>query len=114
MTFLFRYVSLGKKLSVYLYALSHLLIWKHGVRGCELAVSRHQHRREDGRFYPLVVVRIDADFLLFGTEGKFAAFQRLEFVMRLKVRPTPNSAIYHVRKSFAMRDLEMQEEILRQ
>ena len=84
--------------SVSMYVISHLLIWKHGVRGCELAVSRHQHRREDGRFYPLVVVRIDADFLLFGTEGKFAAFQRLEFVMRLKVRPTPNSAIYKVRK----------------
>lgn len=42
-----------------------------------LAVPRNQHRWENGALHSLIVVGIDADFLLLGTKWELAAFQRL-------------------------------------
>jgi len=88
--------------------LRHLLKRRrqHGVRGIGFGESRYQHRRQDRRFDSFVVIRVDANVFVFGGKGKFAAFQRLQLVMRLKIRPAPNAAIDDVRKSFTMRHLQ--------
>jgi len=58
-------------------------------------------------FHPLVVIRVDAHtFILFVVEGKFAALERFEFVMRLKVRPPPHSAVDDVRQPLPVRHLQ--------
>lgn len=44
-------------------------------------------------FHTLVVVRVDADFLLLGREGILAALECLELMVRLQVRPAPHATV---------------------
>ena len=66
----------------------------------------HEDGRQDGGVDTLVVVGIDADFLVFGVEGKLADVQGLELVVRLEVGPAPDAAVDHVGKTFAVRNLD--------
>lgn len=43
-----------------------------------------------------VVVRVDADVLLLGAEGKLAALQGFQLMVGLQVRPAPHPAVDHM------------------
>ena len=87
--------------------LRYLLIWEQRVTRSKLGVSRHQHWRHHWRLHSLVVVGVDADLHLLAGEGVLAQLQRLELMMRLKIRPAPDSTIDHVRQTFSVRHLEL-------
>ena len=59
-----------------------------------------------GAFYSLIVVGVDAHLLLLGAEGKLTAFQRLQFVVALKVGPAPHAAVDDVRQPLPVGDLQ--------
>jgi hypothetical protein len=65
-------------------------------------------------YEPDVVVRVNADFFLLCSERKLAKRLCLELVVRLKVRPSPNTTVDDMRKAFAVRDLAKQKCIRRQ
>lgn len=71
-----------------------------------LTVPGNQHGRQDGALHSLVVVRVDADLLLLGTERKLTTLQRLQFMVALEVRPAPHAAINDVRQSLAVGHLQ--------
>lgn len=94
--------------------------WKPRVMRCQ---SRTEARREGSNnrdcqtmvapthiltwaFNALVVIRIDADILLFETKRVLAAVNGLQFVMALKVWPTPHTTVYNMGKALAMRYLQ--------
>ena len=52
------------------------------------------------------MVRVYTYFILFKIESIFAVFNGFEFMVTVKVRPTPQSAIYHMWQSFSMRHLQ--------
>ena len=87
--------------------LRYLLIWEQRVTRSKLGVSRHQHWRHHRRLHSLVVVGVDADLHLLAGEGVLAQLQRLELMMRLKIRPAPDSTIDNVRQTFSVRHLEL-------
>lgn len=53
-----------------------------------------------------VVVRVDTHILLFGTEGVLAAFQRLQLMVGLQVRPAPHPTIYDMWQTFPVGHLQ--------
>lgn len=53
-----------------------------------------------------VVIRVDADILLLGTEGELAALQRLQLVMGLQVRPAPHPAVDDVGQALPVGHLQ--------
>lgn len=59
-----------------------------------------------GAFYSLIVVGVDAHLLLLGAEGKLTAFQRLQFVVALKVGPAPHAAVDDMRQPLPVGDLQ--------
>lgn len=86
--------------------LGDLLIGKKGVARSKLRVSGNENGRHHGRLDAFVVVGIDAHLHLLRVERKLTDVERLELVVRLQVGPAPDSTVDHVRKTFAMRDLE--------
>lgn len=56
--------------------------------------------------HPLVVVGVDAYFILLGVEGKFTVVDRSQFMMGLQIWPAPQAAVNHMRKTFSVGDLE--------
>lgn len=77
--------------------LGQLLEGQQRVPWHEIVVPGHEHGGQNGALDTLVVVRIDADFLLFGGKGKLTEFEWFEFVVALQVGPTPHTAVDHVR-----------------
>lgn len=80
------------------------------VAGGELGVARHQNRRQNWALNALVVIGIDANFLLFRAERELAELDRLQLVMALEIGPAPDSTVYDVRQPFAVRNLKEFEE----
>ena len=70
-------------------------------------MSGNQNWRHHRGLHPLVVVGVDADLHLLAGEGVLAQLQRLELMVRLKIRPAPDSTIDHVRQTFSVRHLEL-------
>lgn len=56
--------------------------------------------------HPLVVVWIDADFLLFRSKRKFTNIQWLQLVMALQIRPAPNATVNDVGKALPVGHLQ--------
>ena len=88
----------------------HLLV-RHQGPATDSARDRirkpgYEDGRQHGGLDSGVVVRIDADVFLLRRKRIFAARFGLEFVVRLKVRPTPDSAVNDVRQAFSVRHLE--------
>lgn len=52
------------------------------------------------------MIRVDTDVFLLGTIWELAMFERFKFMMRLQIRPPPNSAINDMRETFSMRHLQ--------
>lgn len=52
-----------------------------------------------------IVVGIDADVIPLERKGILAAVNSLQLMMILEVRPAPQAAVNHMRKSLAMRNL---------
>lgn len=65
-----------------------------------------QNRRQNRTLDSLIVIGINANFLLFSAEWILARFDRFQFVVALKIRPTPDATVNDMRKTFAMRDLK--------
>lgn len=51
-------------------------------------------------FHPPVVVWIDAHFFLVPREGEFAAVERLQLVVALQIRPSPDAAVDDMWQAF--------------
>jgi hypothetical protein len=79
---------------------------EEAVLGIILAVSWNQHRRKNGALYSLVVVGVDADLLLLGTERKLTALQWLQFMVALKVGPAPHPAVNDMGQSLPVGHLQ--------
>lgn len=80
---------------------------QHSVRYLHLSTGEFlAGNRPTRTLHALVVVRIDADFLLFGRERIIARLQWLQLVVTLKVGPAPHSAVNHMREALPMRHLE--------
>lgn len=58
-----------------------------------------------GRHDPLVVVRVHTHAVALQVKGKLTVFHVLEFIL-VQVRPSPQSRVYHVRKSFTTSNLK--------
>lgn len=58
-----------------------------------------------GRHDPLVVVRVHTHIVTLQVEGKLTVFHVLEFIL-VQVRPSPQSRVYDVRKSFTTSNLK--------
>ena len=56
-----------------------------------------------------IVVGIDADVIPLEREGILAAVNSLQLVVVLEVGPAPQTAVNHMRKSLAMRNLMRRE-----
>lgn len=59
---------------------------------------------------PLVVVRVDANVVGFQVERVLAVFYMLQFVL-VKIRPSPQSGIDHVRETFTSSHLKHTNEV---
>ena len=93
-------------ISVGLYGLRRELVLDHRQpSGRRRMVKRQPGQVDAGRNDALVVVRIDADQILFQIEGVLAVLFVLEFVL-VKIRPTPKTSVNYVGKSFTRRHLE--------
>jgi len=57
------------------------------------------------RLYSLIMVRVHADLVALLGEGVLAVLDRPQLVVRLQVRPAPESAINHVRQTLAANTL---------
>ncbi len=58
------------------------------------------------RLHPLVVVGVNADFILLEVEGVLAGLDGTQLVMAVQVGPSPQAAVDDMRKSFAVRNLQ--------
>lgn len=52
--------------------------------------------------HPLVMVGVYAYFILFKIKSIFTVFNCLKFMMTMKVRPTPQTAVNNMRQSFTV------------
>ena len=59
-----------------------------------------------GCLHPLVVVGVDADFILLGVEGKFTVVDSPQLMVGLQVWPAPQATVDDMRKTFSVGDLE--------
>lgn len=57
-------------------------------------------------FYSLIVIRVDADFFLFGSKWIVTYIKGFEFVMALQVGPSPHATVYNMGQSFTMGHLK--------
>lgn len=57
------------------------------------------------RLYSLIMIRVHADLVALLGEGVLAVLDRPQLVVRLQVRPAPESAINHVRQTLAANTL---------
>lgn len=69
---------------------------------CEFRVSGYEDRWQDWTLHSLVMIRVDADFLLFGGEGILTDVQGFELVVGLEIWPAPDSTVDHVGQAFAV------------
>jgi hypothetical protein len=53
-------------------------------------------------FHPLVVVRINTNFVSFELKGVLAIFKRMQFVVCLKIWPPPQATVNYMRQSFTL------------
>ena len=65
----------------------------------------HEHRRQNGLIDFAVVVRVDADLLPPQVERVRAVVHRLQLVVGLEIRETPEAAVDDVRKALLLRHL---------
>lgn len=72
----------------------------------EFRVSRHQNRWQAWTVDPLVVIRIDANFVVLRRERVLARLDRSELVVRLKIGPAPDSTVNHVRQTLPVGNLQ--------
>ena len=79
---------------------------RHHLSGYWIRKPWNQNRWQYWRFNTNVMVRVDAHFLLLRRERKIAKSFGLQFMVRLKVRPTPDSAVDDVGQAFPVRHLE--------
>lgn len=58
------------------------------------------------RLHPLVVVGVDADFILLEVEGVLAGLDGAQLVVAVQVGPSPQAAVDDMRQTFAVRHLQ--------
>lgn len=56
--------------------------------------------------HPLVVIGVDTYFILLGVKGKFTVVGSSEFMVGLQIRPAPQAAVDHMRKTFSVGNLQ--------
>lgn len=69
-------------------------------------MSWHENRRKNWCLHPLVVVGIDADFILLEVESILAGLDGAQLVMAVQVGPSPQAAVDDMRQTFTVRHLQ--------
>lgn len=87
--------------------------FKQSCNNHAVDVQRHVHglgKRALDRLtwglYPLVVVGVDADLILFQVEGILTGLNGAQLVVAVKVRPPPQATVDDVGKSLPVGDLQ--------
>lgn len=81
---------------------------QQGMSRGELRVSWDQNGWQDRAFNSLIVVGVDAYFLLFGAKGVLADLEGLQLVVTLQVGPAPDAAVDDVWEALTVRYLELE------
>jgi len=76
----------------------------YSLLGISSIVDR-QSSQHTWAFNTDVMIWINANFFLLSRVRKLAAVERSQFMMALKVRPAPDSAVDDVRQALTMRNL---------
>ena len=77
---LLHFIVYFKNEKVFIYKYLHVRVRHHSTRN-RVRESGDKYGRQNRRFYPDVVIRVNADILLLGVEGKLAEGLGLELVM---------------------------------